>query len=101
MSSYSDPTKLAMSTIPTFNGINYKVQADALRSFLQYNGLWFLIEGYSSATGQKLPGMPHPTVSAMPTPTEIMAQATWDEKNNKVLGAIQLYVVQNLRHMVY
>ena len=100
MSSYSDPTKLAMLTIPTFNGTNYKVWADALRSLLRYNGLWFLIEGYGSAVGQKLPGMPHPNVSATPTPTEITAQATWDEKNDKALGAIQLYVVQNLHHMV-
>ena len=100
MSSYSDPTKLATSTIPTFNGTNYKVWADALRSFLWYNGLWFLIEGYGSAVGQKLPGMPRPTMSATPTPAEITAQATWDEKNDKALGAIQLYVAQNLRHMV-
>ena len=100
MSFYFDPTKLVTSTIPMFNGTNYKVWADALQSFLQYNGLWFLIEGYSSAVGQKLPGMPRPTMSATPTPAEITAQATWGEKNDKALRAIQLYVAQNLCNMV-
>ena len=100
MSSYSDPTKLATSTIPKFDSTNYKVWTDSLRSFLRYNGLWFLIEGYSSAISQKQSGMSRPTVSTTPTPTEITAQATWDEKNDKVLGSIQLYVAQNLHHMV-
>ena len=39
-------------------------------------------------------------LSATPTPKEITAQAAWDEKNDKALGSIQLYVAQNLRHMV-
>ena len=67
---------------------------------MRYNGLWFLTEGYGSVAGQKLPGMTRPTVSATPTPTEITAQATWDKKNDKALRAIQLYVAQNLRHIV-
>ena len=100
MSSASDPTKLATSHIPMFNGMNYKVWSDALRSFLQYNGLWFLIEGYGSTAAQKVAGLSRPTTSATPLATELAAQAAWDEKNDKVLGAIQLYVTQNLRHMV-
>lgn len=100
MSPSSDPTKLVMSTIPTFNGTNYKVWADALRSFLRYNGLWFLIEGYGSTAATPQPGMTRPPLSATPTAVETVAQAAWDEKNDKALGAIQLYVAQNLRHMV-
>ena len=99
MSSYSDLTKLTTSTIPKFNGTNYKVWEDSIRSFLQYNGLWFLIEGYGSVVGQKQPGMPCPTLSATLIATEIAAQAAWDKKNDKVLSSIQLYVVQNLHHI--
>ena len=44
--------------------------------------------------------MPRPTLSTTPTPEEITAQAAWDKKNDKALGSIQLYVAQNLRHMV-
>ena len=100
MSSSSDPTKLTTAIIPKFDGTNYKVWADALRSFLRYQGLWFLIQGYGSTAQQAVPGMPHPTLSATPTPEEITAQAVWDEKNDKALGSIQLYIAQNLRHMV-
>ena len=88
MSSSSDPTKLTTAIIPKFDGTNYKVWADALHSFLRYQGLWFLIEGYSSTANQKLPGMPCPTLSATPTPAEQTAQAVWDEKNDKALGSI-------------
>ena len=66
MLSSSDLTKLAMSTILMFNGTNYKVWSDALRSFLRYNRLWFLIEGYGSTTNQLMPDMPRPTTSATP-----------------------------------
>ena len=44
--------------------------------------------------------MPHPTTSTTLTQTELTVQAVWDKKNNKVLEAIQLYVAQNLCHMV-
>ena len=47
-----------------------------------------------------LGGIAQPTLSATPTPAEIMAQAAWDKKNDKALGAIQLYVAQNLCHMM-
>ena len=100
MSSYSDLIKLATSTILKFDSTNYKVWADSLCSFLRYNGFWFLIEGYGSTAGQKVPSLTHPTLSATPTATEIAAQAVWDEKNNKVLSSIQLYIAQNLCHMV-
>ena len=39
-------------------------------------------------------------LSATLTATEIAVQATWNKKNDKVLGSIQLYVTQNLCHMV-
>ena len=44
--------------------------------------------------------MGRPTLSANPTPAKITAQAVWDEKNDKALGSIQLYIAQNLHHMV-
>ena len=44
--------------------------------------------------------MPRPTTSTTPTPVELQSQVAWDEKNDKALGAIQLYVAQNLRYMV-
>ena len=100
MSSSSDPTKLMIAIIPKFDGTNYKVWADALHSFLRYQGLWFLIQSYSSIAQQALPGMPRPTLSATPTPAEITAWTAWNGRNDKVLGSIQLYVAQNLRHMV-
>ena len=75
MLSSSDLTKLTMAVILKFDGTNYKVWADALRSFLWYQGLWFLIQGYGSTTQQALPGMPRPMLSATPTLEEIMVQA--------------------------
>ena len=88
MSSSSDLTKLTTVIIPKFDRTNYKVWADALRSFLWYQGLQFLIEGYSSTANQKLPGLSRPTLSATSTPAEITSQAAWDEKNDKALSSI-------------
>lgn len=100
MSSSSDPTKLATSTIPLFNGSNYKQWSDAIRAFLRFSGVWFLIQGYGSTIAQAQPGMARPTVGTTPTTAELAAQASWDEKNDKALGIIQLYVAQHLRHHV-
>ena len=88
MSSSSDPTKLTTTVISKFDGMNYKVWADALRSFLWYQGLWFLIQSYGSTAQQALPGMACPTLSTTPTPEEITAQAAWNEKNDKALSSI-------------
>ena len=41
-----------------------------------------------------------PTTSVTLTTTELTVQAVWDKKNDKALGAIQLYVAQNLHHIV-
>ena len=88
------------AVISKFNETNYKVWADALQSFLWYQRLWFLIQGYGSTAQQAVPGIPRPALSATPTPEEITTQAVWDKKNDKALDSIQLYIVQNLRHMV-
>ncbi|EKM51135.1 uncharacterized protein PHACADRAFT_199968 [Phanerochaete carnosa HHB-10118-sp] len=87
MSSSSDPTKLATSTIPQFDGTNYKKWSDAIQAFLRYQGVWYLIQGYGSTVTVPVPGL------ARPIPAT-------DEKNDKVLGIIQLYVAQNLCHLV-
>ncbi|EKM50523.1 uncharacterized protein PHACADRAFT_200473 [Phanerochaete carnosa HHB-10118-sp] len=80
MSSSSDPTKLATSTIPQFDGTNYKK---------------------CSTVTVPVPGLARPiAATGTPTATEIAAQAAWDEKNDKALGIIQLYVAQNLLHLV-
>lgn len=100
MSSSSDPSKLSTVIVPMFDGLNYKKWSDSLRSFLRYNGLWFLIEGYGSNATTKTAGMARPTVGQTATAEELAAQAAWDEKNDKALGALQLYVAQNLRHLV-
>ena len=44
--------------------------------------------------------MPRSGTSTTPTPAELQAQAAWDEKNNKALGAIELYIAQDLRHLI-
>ncbi|EKM49060.1 uncharacterized protein PHACADRAFT_79227, partial [Phanerochaete carnosa HHB-10118-sp] len=101
MSSSSDLTKLATSTIPQFDGTNYKKWSDAIRAFLRYQGVWYLIQGYGSTATVPVPGLARPiAATGTPTATEILAQAAWDEKNDKALGIIQLYVAQNLRHLV-
>ena len=94
-SSSSDRTKLSGNSIPTFNGTNYREWSDAVRAFMRYSGVWFLIEGYGSTTTSKVAGMARPVSPA----TEVVI-AAWDEKNDKALGIIQLYVAQNLKHHV-
>ena len=91
-SSSSDRTKLT-STIPQFDGSNYKEWADVVKGFIRYNGVWFLIEGYGSTSTKAQPGMARPTSDAA-------EMAAWDEKNDKALGIIQIYVAQNLKHHV-
>ncbi|EKM51288.1 uncharacterized protein PHACADRAFT_103520 [Phanerochaete carnosa HHB-10118-sp] len=101
MSSSFDPTKLATSTISQFDGTNYKKWSDVIRAFLRYQGVWYLIQGYGSTATVPVPGLARPIAATdTPTATEIAAQAAWDEKNDKALGIIQLYVAQNLRHLV-
>jgi hypothetical protein len=61
--SSSDRTKLS-TTMSIFNGLNYHEWADAIKSFMQYNLVWFLIEGYGSTATTKQPSMPRPTQAA-------------------------------------
>ncbi|EKM52169.1 uncharacterized protein PHACADRAFT_72721, partial [Phanerochaete carnosa HHB-10118-sp] len=101
MSSSSDPTKLATSTIPQFDGTNYKKWSDAIRAFLRYQGVWYLIQRYGSTATVPVPSLARPiAATGTPTATEIAAQAAWDEKNDKALGIIQLYVARNLPHLI-
>ena len=91
-SSSSDRTKLT-STILQFDGSNYKEWADAIKGFMCYNGIWFLIEGYGSTSTKAQPGMARLTSDAA-------EMATSDKKNNKALDIIQIYIAQNLKHHV-
>jgi hypothetical protein len=95
--SSSDRTKLS-TTMPIFNGLNYCEWADAIKSFMRYNSVWFLIEGYGSNATTKQPGMPQPMLATNSSnAAEVVA---WDKKNNKALGTILLYVAPNLKHHV-
>lgn len=96
--SSSDKTKISTS-IPTFNGTNYREWADAVKSFMRYSGVWFLIEGYGSDATATQPGMPRPTLTTT-TPNNAAEIASWDEKNDKALGMIMMYVAANLKHHV-
>jgi hypothetical protein len=84
--------------MPIFNGLNYCEWADAIKSFMQYNSVWFLIEGYGSNATTKQPGMPRPTLAT--NSSNAAKVAAWDEKNDKALGTILLYVAPNLKHHV-
>ena len=95
-SSSTDRTKVTTS-LPVFNGTNYREWADAIKSFMHYSGTWFLIEGYGSTAATKQPGMSRPDAT---DPANAAAVASWDEKNDKALGTILLYVAANLKHHV-
>jgi hypothetical protein len=92
-----DRTKLS-TTMPIFNGLNYYEWADAIKSFMRYNSVWFLIEGYSSTATTKKPSMPRPTLAT--DHSNAAEVAAWDKKNDKVLGMILLYVAPNLKHHI-
>jgi hypothetical protein len=92
-----DRTKLS-TTISIFNGLNYHEWADAIKSFMWYNLIWFLIEGYGSTATTKQPGMPRPTLATNSSNTAEVA--AWDKKNDKALGTILLYLAPNLKHHV-
>ena len=99
--SSSDKTKVR-AEIPTFNGTNYQEWADAIRGFMRYGGVWFLIEGYGSTTGNVQPGTARPTLvppagNNLGNATEV---AAWDQANDKALGIIQLYTAANLKHHI-
>lgn len=96
--SSSDKTKISTS-IPTFNGTNYCEWADAIKSFMWYSGVWFLIEGYGSDATAKVAGIACPTL-ANTTPNNAAEIASWDEKNNKALGTIMMYMAANLKRHV-
>ena len=95
--SSSDKTKVTTS-LPSFNGTNYREWADAIKAFMRFNGTWFLIEGYGSKKGTIVPGMARPTPTT--SPNNAAEVAAWDEKNDKALGTILLYVEKNLKHHV-
>jgi hypothetical protein len=92
-----DRTKLS-TTMPIFNGLNYREWADAIKSFMQYNSVWFLIKGYGSTATTKQSGMPQPTLAT--NSSNAAEVAAWDKKNDKALGMILLYVAPNLKHHV-
>ena len=94
-SSSSDKTKVQTS-LPILNGSNYREWAEAIKAFLRYNGVWFLIEGYGSTADRKVDGTARPT----PTSTNADAVAAWDEKNDKALGVILLYTAANIKHHI-
>ncbi|EKM49035.1 uncharacterized protein PHACADRAFT_202096 [Phanerochaete carnosa HHB-10118-sp] len=76
-------------TIPQFDGTNYKKWSDAIRAFLRYQGVWYLVQGYGFTATVPVPGLARPiAATGTPTATEIAAQAAWDEKNDKALGII-------------
>ena len=62
---------------------------------MRYNGVWFLIEGYGSTAAAIQPGVTRPA-----PPASADAIASWDEKNDKALGTILLYLAPNLKHIV-
>jgi hypothetical protein len=81
-----------------FNGLNYREWADAIKFFMRYNSVWFLIEDYGSTATTKQPSMPHPTLAT--NSSNAAEVAAWDEKNDKALGMTLLYVAPNLKHHV-
>lgn len=99
--SSSDRTK-AFANILTFNGINYREWANAIRAFMLFNCVWFLIEGHRSTSARQVAGMnrPTPIPPAIDVIGNINEVARWDEKNDKALGTILLYLAPNLKHLV-
>jgi hypothetical protein len=65
---------------------------------MRYNSVWFLIKSYGSTATIKQSGMPRPTL--VTNSSNAAEVAAWDEKNNKALGTILLYVAPNLKHHV-
>lgn len=101
-SSSSDKTKASV-TIPTLNSTNYHEWADAIKAFMRFNGVWFLIEGYGTTATNKEAGMARPSPSVDATTrvtTNATATASWDEKNDKALGTILLYTAANIKHVM-
>jgi hypothetical protein len=92
-----DRTKL-FTTMPVFNGLNYCEWADAIKSFMRYNSVWFLIKCYGSTDTTKELSMPCPTL--VTNSSNAAEVAALDEKNDKALDMILLYVAPNLKHHV-
>jgi hypothetical protein len=65
---------------------------------MQYNSVWFLIEGYGSTATTKQPGMPRPMLAT--NSSNAAEVAAWNKKNDKALGTILLYMAPNLKHHV-
>ena len=84
--SFSDKEK----KLPTLTGENYREWADAMKGFLMFNGCWYLIEDYGATGGT---GFPRPQAGAAP---ELIA--AWDEKNEKAMGSMLMFVSANLKH---
>ena len=80
----SDPTRIPASAIPTFDGSNYVAWSTALRGVFRMQGTWRIVEGNAAGTTPAVP-------LACPA-TGADEQAAWDEKNDKALGIIEVYL---------
>ena len=82
-----DPAKISTSTIPVFDGSNYPAWYNSLRGIFRVCGVWDVVEANDGNP------IPRPTSGA----TE---QVAWDDKNNKALGYMSVYMNPALQHLI-
>lgn len=85
----SDPTKLAMTNLIQFDGTNWNEFAPPMKAYMQYQGVWLLVKGYGTNAGL-----------SRPPDSKAEDQAKWDEKNDKALGILYLYIRPHLLHII-
>ena len=87
-----DPSRIPTATIPTFDGSNYIAWSTALRGVFRYSGAWNIVEGNPSGTT--------PAVALACPTTGAMEMAAWDEKIDKALGLMEIYLGEDYKNYV-
>src|SRR5688572_19171463 len=82
-----DPAKISTSTIPIFDGSNYQAWYNSLRGIFRLSGVWDIVEANNGV----------PTLRPTSGADE---QSAWDEKNNKALGYMSVYMNPSLQHLI-
>ena len=86
----SEPGKIAASTVPAFDGTNYKTWSNAMIGLFRYSDSYLIVMGK-----EKLPKAADPD---KPTVEETKLINSWNTRNQRAISYMQLYSIPSLIH---
>ena len=89
----SDPGKIATSNVPEFDGSNYKLWSEKLTGLFRYANIYTIVMGMEQA--------PKAVDPNKPTIEETKLINDWNNKNQRAIGYMQVYMSSTLTHHIH